>query len=75
MVRAITCFERMVRKALKTICGYGTIGALHEALECLVRPLLFLAILLVFLVILLWSPSKMLIIVLFLLFLVLIGLL
>jgi hypothetical protein len=74
VVSAITSFERLVRKTLRTICGRGTVGALHEALECLVRPLLFLATLLVFCVILFWFPSKVLVIVLFLLFLVLIGL-
>lgn len=67
--------DRTVKRLLRTICGHSSIGPLRRTLECLVKPLLFLAICLVFVIFLFWCPSKMLVVVLFLLFLVLIGLL
>lgn len=74
MVRTIAALDSLVRKIHRAIFGYDSVGSLHKALRCLARPLLFLATFLVFLIVLFWFPSKMLIVVLFLLFLVLIGL-
>lgn len=67
--------ERTIKKALRAICGHSSVGSLRRALDCLAVPLLFGAICLVFVIILFWCPSKLLVVVLFVLFLVLIGLL
>ncbi|MDP2870962.1 MAG: hypothetical protein Q8P31_00230 [Bacillota bacterium] len=67
--------ERSFRTVFEWLFGRRTMTSLQNALACVVRPILFAAIVLLFLLVLFWYTSKGLLLVLFLLFLALIGLL
>lgn len=63
------------RNVLEWLFGRRTVSSLQRALAEVVRPILVIAIFLLFVIILFFYTSKGLLLVLFLLFLVLIGLL
>lgn len=66
--------KRSFKDVLEGLLGRRAADPLQKALSELARPILFTAIVLLFVLILCWHPSKGLLLVLFLLFLVFIGL-
>lgn len=67
--------KRTFRDIFEWLFGRRTVTALQRALAEVVRPILFTAIVLLFVLVLFWYTSKGLLLVLFLLFLVFVGLL